>query len=118
MGILRDMKSIKEKLMARGKEWASGYYKSKFHRQWRTFIFQGRKLNTLTMNSKGNLMKNRASCLVDRLEKYDEDFLRFFHDFHVPFDNKQVERDVRQFKIKLKIAGCFRTLEVVQDSQR
>lgn len=63
----------------------------------------------------GRIKRNKARCLIDRLEKHKEEFMRFFHDFHVPFDNNQAERDIRQFKVKLKMAGCFRTLSGAQD---
>ena len=48
--------------------------------------------------------------LLDRLDTHREEVLRYAHDLRVPFTNNGSEQDVRPLKIRLKIAGCLRTM--------
>ena len=48
--------------------------------------------------------------LLDRLDGHRAEVLRYAEDLRVPFTNNGSERDIRPLKIRLKVAGCLRTM--------
>src|SRR5664280_2390424 len=48
--------------------------------------------------------------LLDRLDGHRDEVLRYAEDLRVPFTNNGSERDIRPLKIRLKVAGCLRTM--------
>lgn len=64
---------------------------------------------------RGKIRRGKTKALIERLKKFKDDVCRFAHNFAVPFDNNQAERDVRNVKVKTKVSGCFRSIKRAQN---
>lgn len=65
--------------------------------------------------ARGRSKKNKARNLLERFRDHKEEILLYARDFAIPLDNNEAERNIRNFKAKLKISGCFRTSEGASD---
>ena len=60
---------------------------------------------------RGRRKVGKERALIERISANWVSMKRFVHDMRVPFDNNQAERDIRNVKIKVKVSGCFRSLQ-------
>jgi transposase len=84
-------------------------WQERYHQVLRT----GRQINPPTSEQRtGRCRKqSKEQNLLDRLEAYDDFILAFLWAWELPFTNNQAERDFRFMKTRIKISGCFRTLD-------
>lgn len=84
-----------------------------YRRRYRQIIAAGYACNPepARTGKRGRPRQGKARSLLLRLDRHEDDVLRFAHDLNVPFDNNQAERDIRMIKLQQKISGCWRTRE-------
>ena len=75
-------------------------------REQRTYYQEQERLLRVK-KPKGYLKRNPDHKLFLALWKYRKEILLFMYKKEVPFDNYQAERDLRMFKVKMKISNQF-----------
>lgn len=117
--LLLKMKQAKQKALLKEKTAFSQATLNNYRKAYDAIIHQGLAVNPLPnapplITKRGRTAKSKPRNLLERLRDFADDLLRFFYDFKVPFDNNFSERDLRMMKVKLKISGCFRSLNGAQ----
>lgn len=67
---------------------------------------------------RGRQAKTKSQNLLARLGDFEDSVLAFLHDINVPFTNNLAEQDIRMIKVRLKISGCFRTVQGAENFAR
>ncbi len=116
--LLLEIKAAVNKARESGRKKLPRRLAKEFLRKYDQSIGQAKQLYGPLRRKRGRSKKPRAEespigaaarKLACRLDAQREEMLLFMHDFTVPFDNNQSERDLRMLKVKQKITGCFRT---------
>ena len=117
--LLINMKKAKEKAVSQGQMFLKKELLDAFSREYDDIMnyadMECPPPEVLEKRKRGKIKKGKTRCLIERLIKFKDDVCRFAHNFAVPFDNNQAERDVRNIKTKTKVSGCFRSLNGAQD---
>jgi transposase len=109
--LLREMKASVEAAKALGQTKLADEIITALEARYERLLAEGFGLNPPPERSprtRGRPKRGRVLALLDRLSNHRSAALRFLHDFRVPFDNNQAERDIRMVKVKQKVSGCFR----------
>ena len=116
--LLLEMNATKDDLIAQGQHEAPEQVLREYSRKYDEILQEAQAQNPIPEKDpgkKGRTKKGKVRAFIDRLVLHKEKWLLFFTDFSVPFTNNQAERDIRPFKVKLKVSGGFRTMQGAKD---
>jgi len=81
-------------------------------KRYREILEKGEKecpINMIKSGKRGKTKQSKSRNLLDRFKEYEKEILSFMKNPLIPFTNNQGENDLRMTKVKLKVAGCFRS---------
>ena len=112
--LLRKIYKYVEKRKSKGYECVPKKKIKQFEEKYRALIQKGyiedpKIIKIEEVKKRGPKAQSKGRNLLDRLRKFESSVLGFMHDFNIPFDNNQAERDVRMLKVHQKISGSFRS---------
>jgi transposase len=104
--LLREGNRLVKKAKANGRTYLEPDVLTDLHHRWQQAIDQAYAANP-PPPGKG---RGPILALIDRMRGGATEIWRFAHDFTVPFDNNQAERDIRMIKLQGKISGSWRKI--------
>ena len=111
--LLRDLNHAVNDARTVGGQWLDPATLGFYHAAYAQIVADANQrdpLGTIPTGKRGVIRQTPARNLLTRLDRDRDDVLRFAHDFRVPFDNNQAERDIRMIKLQQKISGCWRSI--------
>jgi transposase len=112
--LLVEIKHSVETAKTQGRSRLSPLLEARFEARYKSLLQEGLAANPPPEHrtgKRGKPKQNRARNLLERLERFARQTLRFMDDFRVPFDNNLAERDIRMVKVQQKVSGGFRSAE-------
>ena len=116
--LLLEIKATVERARGEGQDALSPPALAAFEERYEAVIAHGREQNPPPVERsarRGPIARSKTANLLRRLDEHRGEVLRFAHDFRVPFDNNQAERDLRMVKLQQKISGCWRTISGAEE---
>lgn len=116
------LKQIKQEVDQSKRDKLSTKKAQQYQSQYDAILQAGLKLHPPrprpATQKKGRVKQTKTHNLLRRMQHRRDDYLRFMTHKAASFDNNQAERDLRMIKGKMKISGCFRSLEAGQEFLR
>jgi len=112
VALLLDIKAAVARTRAAGQTQLTPGRRTAFLTRYDHLIRQGFRSNPplhVRTRGSGRQREGPRRNLLLRLKNHAAAVLAFMHDFQVPFDNNQAERDLRMVRVRQKISGGFRS---------
>lgn len=106
--LLYEMKTCRDEAAVSGESSFSAQEIERYTKRYQEIIELGRKENLTT---RPKWAKQEENALLNRLEKYRDNYLLFLKRFDVAFTNNISERDLRKCKNRQKVSGGFRNMD-------